>query len=227
LCTVHAANADHPLEVYRYFRDELQAEFIQFIPIVERDNKTGFQTGNKVTDRSVTGKQYGDFLIAVFDEWVKADVGSVFVQIFDVALGKWMGVRGGLCVFEETCGLGLAMEHNGDLFSCDHFVEPKHKLGNISKTELIDMVQSHKQYQFGMDKRDSLPKYCMACEVRFVCNGGCPKNRTKHTPDGEFGLNYLCEGYRAFFNHVDEPMKKMAQLIKMKHLPAEIMDHDQ
>jgi uncharacterized protein len=116
------------------------------------------------------------------------------------------------------------MEHNGDLFSCDHFVEPKHKLGNISKTGLVNLVGSYKQYQFGMDKRDSLPKYCRECEVRFACNGGCPKNRIKHTPDGEFSLNYLCEGYRLFFNHIDEPMKKMARLINMKRPPAEIME---
>lgn len=224
LCTVHAGNAEHPLEVYCYFRDELCAEFIQFIPIVERDNKTGFQVGNKVTERSVNGKEHGDFLIAIFDEWVQQDVGSVFVQIFDVALGKWMGVTGGLCVFEETCGVGLALEHNGDLFSCDHFVEPKYKLGNIVKTEMIDLVASHKQNQFGMDKRDTLPQYCLDCEVRFACNGGCPKNRIKHTPDGEFGLNFLCEGYRAFFNHIDQPMKMMVDLFKKKLPPAEVMN---
>lgn len=224
LCTVHAGNAEHPLEVYRYFRDELSVKFIQYIPIVERDNKTGFQVGNKVTERSVNGKRYGDFLIAIFDEWVQQDVGSVFVQIFDVALGKWMGSPGGLCVFEETCGVGLALEHNGDLFSCDHYVEPKYKLGNIIKTEMIDLVTAHKQHQFGMNKLDTLPQYCLDCEVRFACNGGCPKNRIKHTPDGEFGLNFLCEDYRAFFNHIDQPMKMMVDLLKKKLPPAEVMN---
>jgi uncharacterized protein len=225
LCTVHAANVENPLEVYQYFRDKLGAEFIQFIPIVERDNKTGFQTGNKIRNRSVTGKKYGAFLKTIFDEWVSNDVGTVFVQIFDEALGKWFGSPGGLCVFEETCGLGLAIEHNGDLFSCDHFVEPKHKLGNIIETDMIDMVTSHKQFEFGMQKRDSLPQFCLDCEVRFACNGGCPKNRVKHTPNGVYGLNYLCEGYRAFFNHIDGPMRIMVDLIRRRRPPAEIMNH--
>ncbi|MEN8230874.1 MAG: anaerobic sulfatase maturase, partial [Bacteroidota bacterium] len=223
LCTVHAGNTDHPLDVYHFFRDDLEADFIQFIPIVERDNKSGFQTGNKVTERSVTGPQYGNFLIEIFDDWVQRDVGKVFVQIFDTALGKWMGAPSGLCVFEETCGLSLALEHNGDLFSCDHYVEPKHRLGNIIKTDMIELVSSHKQYQFGMDKRSTLPKYCKECEVRFACNGGCPKNRTKHTPDNEYGLNYLCEGYKAFFKHIDQPLQIMAGLLRKNLPPANIM----
>ena len=223
LCTVHAANVCHPLEVYRYLRDELETSFVQFIPIVERDNKTGFQVGNKVTNRSVTGEQYGRFLIQIFNEWVKKDVGEVFVQIFDVALGKWVGAQGGLCIFSQTCGLALLLEHNGDLFSCDHFVEPRHKLGNLSKTDLADLVQSHHQYRFGKDKWEKLPKYCRECEVLFACHGGCPKNRILHTPDGEFGLNTLCEGYRAFFNHIDQPMRQMAALLKQHRPAAEIM----
>lgn len=223
LCTVNAANVEHPLEVYLYFRDKLGAEFIQFIPIVERDNETGFQTGNKIRNRSVTGKKYGEFLKTVFDVWVSDDVGSVFVQIFDEALGKWFGSPGGLCVFEKTCGQGLAIEHNGDLFSCDHFVEPHHKLGNITETDIIEMVSSHKQFKFGMQKRDSLPQFCLDCEVLFACNGGCPKNRVKHTPNGVCGLNYLCEGYREFFNHIDEPMRIMIDLIRRRRPPAEIM----
>jgi len=225
LCTVHAANVDNSLEVYQYFRDNLGVEFIQFIPIVERDNKTGFQTGNKIRNRSVTGKKYGIFLKTIFDEWVSNDVGTMFVQIIDEALGKWFGSPGGLCVFDKTCGLGLVVEHNGDLFSCDHFVEPKHKLGNIIETDMIDMVTSHKQFKFGMQKRDSLPQFCLDCEVHFACNGGCPKNRVKHTPNGVYGLNYLCEGYRAFFNHIDEPMRIMVDLIRRRRQPAEIMNH--
>jgi len=224
LCAVHAANVEQPLEVYQYFRDKLDGEYIQFIPIVERDNKTGFQTGNKIRNRSVTGKKYGAFLKIIFDEWVSNDVGTVFVQIFDEALGKWFGSPGGLCVFEKTCGLGLVIEHNGDLFSCDHFVEPKHKLGNINETDMIDMVTSHKQFKFGMQKRDSLPQFCLDCDVRFACNGGCPKNRVKHTPNGVYGLNYLCEGYLAFFKHIDEPMRIMVDLIRRKRQPAEIMN---
>ncbi|HKJ26338.1 MAG TPA: anaerobic sulfatase maturase [Anaerolineales bacterium] len=223
LCTVHAGNAGHPLEVYRFFRDELGAAFIQFIPIVERANKKGEQKGNKLTNRSVGGVEYGQFLIAIFDEWVQQDVGQVFVQIFDVALGKWSGQGGGLCVFEETCGQALAMEHNGDLFSCDHFVEPKHKLGNIITTDMLQMVSSAKQRKFGLDKQASLPQYCLDCEVRFVCNGGCPKNRVAHTPDGTFGLNHLCAGYRAFFNHIDRPMRIMTQLLRQRRAPSEIM----
>lgn len=227
LCTVNAANAEYPLEVYRYFRDDLGVNFIQYIPIVERDNQTGYQKGNKVTTRSITGKQYGSFLISIFNEWFRNDIGTVFVQVFDVALGKWMGIPGGLCVFEEICGLGLALEHTGDLYSCDHFVEPKHKLGNIIKTEMIDMATSYKQYKFGMDKRDTLPKFCLECEFRFACNGGCPKNRISHTPEGEYGLNFLCEGYKAFFNHINPYMCQMTELIRTGHLPAAILQDEE
>ena len=224
LCTVHQGNVAFPLEIYHYFRDALGAQFIQFIPIVERDNKTGYQVGNKLTSRSVSGKQYGDFLIAVFDEWVRRDVGEVFVQLFDTALSHWLGMAGGgLCVFEPTCGLALALEHNGDLYSCDHFVEPRHKLGNITKTAMEDLVRSHQQARFGRSKLEALPAYCRDCDVLFACHGGCPKNRIGHTPDGEFGLNHLCEGYRAFFAHIDQPMRRMANLLRQGKPAAEIM----
>jgi len=223
LTTVHAANADHGLAVYRTLRDEVGTHFMQFIPIVERDNATGYQEGDAVTLRSVTAAQYGRFLIEIFDEWVRHDVGRVFVQIFDVALAAWMGERPGLCVFEETCGLALAMEHNGDVFSCDHFVEPKYRLGNIQEIPLLDLVSSAEQRQFGLAKRDSLPRYCRECEVRFVCNGGCPKDRIIETPDGEAGLNYLCGGFRAFFNHIDRPMRFMANELRHRRPPANIM----
>lgn len=225
LTTVHAANGDHPLEVYRFMRDEVKTQFIQFIPIVERDNETGYQEGNTVTERSITAQQYGDFLIGVFDEWVRHDVGRVYVQIFDVALAAWTGNRPGLCVFEETCGLALAMEHNGDVFSCDHFVEPDYKLGNIAEIPLSEIVVSDQQIQFGQDKRDALPNYCLNCEVRFVCNGGCPKNRIIETPDGEPGLNYLCAGYKAFFSHINRPMQFMAGELASRRPPANIMLH--
>jgi uncharacterized protein len=225
LACVHAANAQHPLEVYRFLRDDAGAQFIQFIPIVERVNDTGFQEGNQVTSRSVTGRGYGDFLCAVFDEWIRRDVGRVFVQIFDVTLAAWVNERPGLCVFEETCGLALAMEHNGDLYACDHFVEPDHKLGNIREMLLAALVDSKQQRRFGQAKQDTLPRYCRECRVRFVCNGGCPKNRVLHTPDGEPGLNYLCEGYQAFFTHVERPMQMLAAEVRTGRAPANVMLH--
>lgn len=223
LTTLHAANVEHPLTVYRFLRDEVGSHFMQFIPIVERVNESGFQEGRQVTDRSLTGQQYGDFLIAVFEEWVRRDVGRVFVQIFDVALAAWSGQRPGLCIFEENCGTALALEHNGDLFSCDHYVEPAYKLGNLRDDLLIELVASERQQQFGRAKRDTLPQYCLDCEVRFVCNGGCPKNRISDTPGGEPGLNYLCAGYRAFFNHIDPAMQFMAAELRQQRPPANVM----
>jgi len=225
LTTVHAANQDHPLEVYRFLRDEVKTDFIQFIPIVERDNDTGFQEGDTVTDRSVDAKQYGRFLISVFDEWVKRDVGKTFVQIFDVALAAWAGVPSGICAFSETCGTAMAMEHNGDVYSCDHFVEPKYLLGNINERPMARLASSGKQRKFGRDKLDTLPEYCRRCEVRFVCNGECPKNRFIETPDGELGLNYLCDGYRAFFRHIDGSMRFMANELRCGRAPANIMSY--
>ena len=225
LTTLHAANADYPLEVYRFLRDEIGAQFMQFIPIVERANATGFQEGDQVTDRSVTGAQYGHFLISVFDEWVRRDVGRVFVQMFDVALAAWSGQRPGLCVHEETCGLALAMEHNGDVYSCDHFVEPKHFVGNLIDIPLTDIVISDQQRAFGLAKRDTLPRQCRECPVRFVCNGGCPKDRLLASIHGEPGLNYLCDGYLAFFTHIDAPMRFMANELRQRRPPANIMTY--
>jgi uncharacterized protein len=241
LCTVHAANQDHPVEVYRFFRDELGAEFMQFIPIVERvdermiplanigwsDRPGGerplyTQHGHLVTNRSVGSEQYGRFLSAVFDEWVRRDVGSVYVQIFDTTLGSHVG-QYSLCIFAPTCGNALALEHNGDLYSCDHYVEPDYLLGNITETHMIELVASEQQRKFGRDKRETLPKYCLECEVRFACNGGCPRNRFIKTPDGEEGLNYLCAGYKIFFHHVDRPMKVMANLIRSGRYADEVM----
>jgi uncharacterized protein len=242
LCTVHAANADHPLEVYRFFRDELGAQFIQFIPIIERvtpetrpladqgwSERSGgerplyTQDGYMVTHRSVKPKQYGAFLIGIFEEWVRRDVGSVFVQMFDTALANWVGEPGGVCIFQETCGLALALEHTGDLYSCDHFVEPDYLLGNILETPMVEMVASEQQRRFGLDKRDTLPQYCRECEVRFACYGECPRNRFIKTPDGEEGLNYLCAGLKLFFHHVDQPMQIMAGLLRQNRAPSEIM----
>lgn len=223
LTTLHAANADYPLEIYRFLRDEVGTQFIQFIPIVERENDTGFQEGEAVTARSVTAEQYGRFMSAVFDEWVRHDVGQVYVQLFDVALAAWCGEPPGLCVFEETCGAALALEHNGDVYSCDHFVEPKHFVGNLNVIPLETIVASDQQRAFGLAKRDTLPTYCRECPVRFVCNGGCPKDRFIRTPDGEPGLNYLCAGYRAFFGHIDAPMRFMAHELAERRPPANVM----
>ncbi len=226
LCTVNAANGDRPLEVYRFFRDELGAEFIQFIPIIERVNEDGStltQSGNQVTQRSVKPEQFGQFLIGVFDEWVRRDVGKVFVQHFDAALANWVGVPPAVCIFSKTCGNALALEHNGDLYSCDHFVEPDYKLGNIQETPMIELIASQQQRQFGQAKLDTLPQYCRTCNVRFACNGGCPKNRFIATPDGELGLNYLCAGYKAFFTHIDRPMRMMATLLRQGRYADEVM----
>lgn len=224
LTCVHAANMHHPVEVYRFLRDEVEAWFIQFIPIVERHNNTGLQEGERITDRSVTGQAYGSFLIDVFDEWVRSDVGSMFVQIFDVALAAWHGMRPSLCIFEETCGTALVMEHNGDLYCCDHFVEPRHLLGNIRGESMMDLVRSDQQREFGLAKRDTLPRFCRDCDVRFVCNGGCPKNRVLRTSDDEPGLNWLCEGYRAFFGHIDPAMRFMAGELRAGRAPANVMN---
>jgi uncharacterized protein len=179
--------------------------------------------GNLVTERSVDAQSYGRFLIAIFDEWVKTDVGKIYVRHFDSALSNWVGVPGAVCVFLETCGRSVALEHNGDLYSCDHFVEPKYKLGNIRETHLIQLLASPQQIQFGQDKRTTLPRYCRECEVRFACHGECPKNRFIKTPDGEDGLSYLCAAYKAFFNHIDGTMKIMARLVKGGRFADEIM----
>ncbi len=223
LCTVNAANQSHPLDVYRYFRDELGLRHMQFIPIVERENDTGFQEGDTVTDRSVDPAAWGAFLTTIFDEWVRRDVGEVFVQMFDAALASWLELPAPMCIFRRTCGDALALEHNGDVYSCDHFVEPAHLLGNIVETHMVELVASPRQRAFGQAKLDTLPAYCRNCEVRFACNGECPKNRFTLTPDGEVGLNYLCAGYRNFFNHVDGPMRLMAELLRGGRYADEIM----
>jgi len=223
LTTIQHANGDHPVEVYQFLRDECKAEFMQFIPIVERQNDANGQPSNKVTERSVTAEQYGKFLVGVFEEWVRRDVGTVYVQMFDVALANWYGEPSGLCVHSKTCGTALAIEHNGDLYSCDHFVEPKYKLGNISEKHMLQLVASDEQIKFGQDKYDTLPRYCRECEVRFACHGGCPKDRFISTPDGEPGLNYLCAGYKIFFNHINKPMKIMTELLDLNRAPSEIM----
>jgi uncharacterized protein len=218
LTTVHAANQEHGREVYRFLRDDLGAQFIQLIPIVERQ-------GDAVTDRTVQPEAYGRFLVEVFDEWVGRDVGSVFVQTFDSALASWLGMpEAGVCVHAETCGRAVALEHNGDVYSCDHFVEPAHLVGNLADGRtLLQIVDSPQQVSFGLAKRDTLPQYCRDCDVRFACNGGCPKDRFTTTPTGEPGLHYLCRGYQEFFRHVDRPMRVMAALLRQGEDAAGVM----
>ena len=234
IVTVNAANGDHGREVYTFLRDELGATHVQLIPIVERVTpellplaESGWgarsggrplyrQEGDVVTHRSVGAEQYGRFLVDVFEEWARHDVGDVFVPTFDTALAHWLGMhQTGSCVHAETCGDSVALEHNGDLFSCDHYVEPEYLLGNIADGRtLLQLVDSPQQRAFGAAKRDSLPAYCLRCDVRFACHGGCPKDRFDMTPDGEPGLHHLCAGYQLFFRHVDQPMQIMAALLR-------------
>jgi len=226
LTTVNRVNADYPREVYHFLRDEVGTEWIQFIPVVERMNPDGLnltQVGDHVSPRTVRAEQFGRFLIQVFDEWVTNDVGKLFVQTFEAALRNWMRMPPGICVFERTCGYGLALEHNGDLYSCDHYVEPDYLLGNIKEENMLEMIGSDEQYQFGQDKYETLPKYCLECPVLFACNGECPKNRFIETPDGEPGLNYLCAGYKAFFQRVDEAMNILAFLMRNGQPASDVM----
>jgi uncharacterized protein len=219
--------------VYRFLKDA-GSQFMQFIPIVERiapqpgDDLLElvgpqFDGRARVSEWSVRSAKYGRFLAAVFDEWVRKDVGRHFVQIFDVALGSWMGQDASLCIFAEKCGKALIIEHNGDLYSCDHFVYPEYNLGNVRDQSIREMVVSPKQEKFGDDKSDTLPKYCMECEFKFACNGGCPKQRFTRTPDGEEGLNYLCQGYKILFDHMDPYMRFMANELRYGRPAANVM----
>lgn len=234
LVVVNSHNGDHGRRVYSYLRDN-GVQFMQFIPIVERrgigvhgedvaaDKSTSAALESVVSSRSVHPQQFGGFLIEVFDSWLKRDVGKVFVQIFDQALSAWMGTEPSLCVFRKQCGRAMAIEHNGDVFCCDHYVEEDYKLGNIHDLPILEMANSERQYEFGRDKETTLPNYCRECEVRFACNGECPKNRFIETPDGEPGLNYLCAGYRNFFNHIDPYMKMMAEELRHQRPAANVM----
>ncbi len=235
LTTVNAANGDHGREVYCFLRDELGAEHVQLIPVVERATPEVLalaahgwgrhgseqrplyrQQGDQVTDRSVGAAQYGQFLVEVFEEWGRHDVGDVYVQMFDTTLAHFLGMdQMGMCVHARTCGTAVALEHNGDVYSCDHYVEEGYRLGNIAAGRtLLEMVTSPQQEAFGRAKLDDLPAYCRGCDVRFACNGGCPKDRFLTTPDGEPGLHYLCAGYQRFFRHVDQPMRLMADRLR-------------
>lgn len=234
LTVVHDYNSRRPLEVYNFLK-EVGSGFMQFIPIVERvavkKDEHGlslvspdYKDEAKVTEWTVKPEDYGDFLVAIFNEWVRKDVGKYFVQMFDISLESWYGKEPSLCVFRETCGDAMALEHNGDLYSCDHYVYPENKLGNIIEEQLVGLVKSPKQREFGTDKRDKLPQLCLNCEVKFACNGECPKHRFSKTPDGEDGLNYLCAGYKKYFKHVDPYMKFMANELKNNRPPSNIMN---
>ncbi len=228
LTVVHRENARRPLDVYRFLK-EAGSGFQQFIPIVERVDarphlsEPGLAGQGRLSPWSVDPADWGGFLCAIFDEWVRHDVGRVFVQLFDVALESWSRGEASLCIFSETCGRALALEHNGDLYSCDHYVFPAFRLGNITDTPIGDLVRSPAQQQFGDAKRDALPDFCRRCDVRFACRGECPKNRFTCTPDGEPGLSYLCAGYRRFFAHIDAAMRFMATELAHERPPAGVM----
>jgi uncharacterized protein len=241
LCTVNAANEHHGRDVYRFFRDELGAKWMQFIPIVERATEETVdlanmgwssrrgekrplytQDGNVVTNRSVGREQYGRFLVDIFEDWIRRDVGTIYVQLFDVTLEAYFG-RHHLCIHAPTCGYGPALESNGDVYSCDHFVEPRYRLGNIHETHLLELVASPAQRAFGQAKRDSLTEQCKNCPVRPVCNGGCPKDRFALSRDGESGHNYLCPGLELFFTHTQPAMQIMARLFHERRPPADVM----
>lgn len=233
LTVVNRRNSQHPVEVYRFLKS-IGSHFMQFIPIVERKAAAADEHGlvliqpsfageTAVTEWSVEPRAFGEFLVAIFDEWVKSDVGSYYVQHFDVALESWMGLPQSLCVFRRTCGAALAMEHSGDVYSCDHFVYPEFKLGNLMEQPLREMAYSPAQRAFGNAKLDALPRMCRECDVRFACNGECPKHRFARTPEGEAGLNYLCAGYKLFFHHIDPYMRFMAAELRAGRPPGNVM----
>jgi uncharacterized protein len=214
---VHAENVQHPTEVYRFFK-EIEAPYIGFLPLVEPqpDGNGG------VSHRTVPAEALGNFLCAIFDEWKSRDIGRVKVQIFEEAARTAFGQEHALCIFRKTCGDVPVVEHNGDFFSCDHFVDTKHRLGNIQEIPLVDLLESRAQKAFGQAKWDTLPRYCQACEVLDMCHGGCPKDRILHTPDGEAGLNYLCAGYKRFFTHCQPFVAELSALWRRQSLEQQI-----
>ena len=214
LCVVSKANVRCPVELYRFFREN-GVKYIQFIPLVE------FSREGEVTHRSIAGEEYGQFLIAVFNQWIVNGLGEISIQIFDECISVWAGLGANLCIFAPTCGRAMVMEHNGDVYSCDHFVFPPYKLGNIKDQELIDIVNSEKQVKFGQQKKEALPECCRSCKVRFICNGGCPKNRLLRSADGR-NLNYLCAGYKRFFSYIDPYMRGIVEMLKNQQ-PLELI----
>ncbi len=233
LTVVHSDNSGYALEVYNFLK-EAGSGFMQFIPVVERKATGQAREGlalispdseeeARVTEWSVDPMQYGLFLSAIFDEWIRKDVGKIFVQHFDVALEMWLGLPASVCVFGHTCGQATVIEHNGDIYSCDHYVYPENKLGNLSHTSLVEMLASDQQRKFGKDKLSTLPSACHSCEVRFACNGECPKHRFVKAEGEPHRQNYLCAGYRYFFNHIDPYMRFMANEYGNGRAPANVM----
>ncbi len=232
MATVNAANVEHPLEFYRFFRDELECQFLQFTPVVERICHTeggesrlmhAAEPSGEVVPYSVTAEQWGRFLCAIFDEWVRHDVGRMFVQLFDSTLANWVGEAVGVCTMSKYCGHAAVIEHNGDVYSCDHFVFPEYKLGNLNDKSLSEMMYGRQQSEFGESKHRTLPRQCRECEYEFACHGECPRNRFLTTADGEPGLNYLCKGYHAFFSHAAAAMDYMRRQLQQGRPPANVM----
>lgn len=232
MAVVNDYNADYPLEFYQFFKD-IGCEFLQFTPIVERLKKNNSDSTSLASAKdkeaelapfTVSPKQWGNFLCTIFDEWVRKDVGKIFIQIFDSTLANWVGEQPGVCTMAKTCGHAGVMEFNGDVYSCDHFVFPEYKLGNIYNEPLASMMYSEKQLKFGADKFDKLPRQCKECDVLFACYGECPKNRFSYDKYGEWGLNYLCEGYYKYFNHVAPYMDFMKKELLAKRPPANVMN---
>jgi uncharacterized protein len=231
MAVVNAYNANHPLEFYRFFKEN-GCQFLQFTPIVERltrheDGRTLASLADKdeipLSEASVTPEQWGNFLCAIFDEWVRKDVGKIFVEIFDCTLANWMGVSPGICAYSKECGHAGVMEHNGDVYSCDHFVFPEYKLGNIRDHSLIDMLYGEQQQEFSRLKHSSLPRQCRECDMEFACHGECPKNRFMKDKYGDSGLNYLCPGYYHYYQHVAPYMDYMKQELMAQRPPSNIM----
>ena len=231
MAVVNAYNANHPLEFYRFFKEN-GCLFLQFTPIVERltrheDGRTLASLADKneipLSEASVTPEQWGYFLCAIFDEWVRKDVGKIFVEIFDCTLANWMGISPGICAYSKECGHAGVMEHNGDVYSCDHFVFPEYKLGNIRDHSLIDMLYGEQQQEFSRLKHSSLPRQCKECDMEFACHGECPKNRFMKDQYGDSGLNYLCPGYYHYYQHVAPYMDYMKQELMSQRPPSNIM----
>ena len=232
MAVVNAYNAEHPLEFYHFFRDN-GCQYLQLTPIVERltEHEDGRTLASLADDReipladaSVTPQQWGNFLCTIFDDWVRHDVGKTFVEIFDCTLANWMGVLPGICAYSKECGHAGVMEHNGDVYSCDHFVFPEYKLGNIREQSLIDMLYGEKQQAFSRLKHTSLPRQCKECDMEFACHGECPKNRFEKDKYGEPGLNYLCQGYYQYYSHVAPYMDFMKRELLAQRPPANIMN---
>lgn len=218
LCVVHNRNVNHPLQVYDFFK-EIGATFLGFLPLVARQN----DLSAGVSDHSVTAGAFGLFLCTIFDQWVRNDIGRIMVQIFDEAARPVRELEHSLCIFRETCGNIPALEYNGDFYPCDHYVDSNFLVGNIRRTSIAELLKSPAQLQFGRDKRDTLPRFCLECNVLAMCNGGCPKDRFIATPDGEDGLNYLCEGFKQFFTHARPVMERLVPLWKSGASPAQLM----